>query len=174
MTYTVKYAVVKDNKHSSLAIGTPAHMNCTYQYNGDYAKKFFSFGEIDPAELDGKRCGLCNDDWRPSPKLLVPLGHAVSCGCLNCGSKPEFAPMEMVIAVGFGSAYVSKDGVEVLDGEASYHDHHPQVTVADAEKLYLADPDHDWRIVLDGPMGGVVYQRHEQGWVACIRLPGFA
>lgn len=174
MSDTVKYAVVKTNDNSSWTMGDPVHYNCLFQYNEQYADKHFSMGEIDPAELEGKNCALCNGDWIAGPHRLKPLGHAPHSGCLNCGSKPETLPMDYPIVVGFGSAYVSKDGIDVLDGEEAYHNGKEPPTVADAEKLYLAEPDHDWRIHIEGPMGGVVYQRHEEGWVACIRLAGFA
>lgn len=49
------------------------------------------------------------------------------------------------------------------------------VTLAEIEECAATDPDHDWRLRVEGPMGGVVYQR--QGcaqWVAVERLDGFA
>lgn len=49
------------------------------------------------------------------------------------------------------------------------------VTLSDIEEAVADDPDHDWRLEIHGPMGGVVYQR--QGcaqWVAVKRLEGFA
>lgn len=59
--------------------------------------------------------------------------------------------------------------------EGAYHDGKPDVTGADAEALAAADPDHDWRIQLHGPMGGQEYQRHDVGqWVYVKRIPGFA
>lgn len=50
-----------------------------------------------------------------------------------------------------------------------------QVTLAEIEECVAEDPEHDWRLHILGPMGGVVYQR--QGcaqWVAVERLDGFA
>lgn len=170
---TVSYGVVKTNARDDWPMGEPVHETCTYQYGRAYAKKRFSFGEIERADLDGKRCALCNDDWNLLPHRLAPLGTPAGCGCLNCGPKPLVAPVSMVISVGFGAAYVSRDGEIVLDGESAYHNGN-SVTVQEAEDMAIRDPDHDWRIVLDGPMGGVVYQRHDDGWVACIKLPGFA
>lgn len=49
------------------------------------------------------------------------------------------------------------------------------VTLAEIEECVAEDPDHDWRLTIEGPLGGVVYQR--QGcaqWVAVERLDGFA
>ena len=39
-------------------------------------------------------------------------------GCLNCSSANYTAPMDMLVCVGFGDAYVTKDGQTVYDGEA--------------------------------------------------------
>lgn len=49
------------------------------------------------------------------------------------------------------------------------------VTLSDIEDAVAEDPEHDWRLTVEGPLGGVVYQR--QGcaqWVAVKRLVGFA
>ncbi len=38
-----------------------------------------------------------------------------------------------------------------------------------------ADPDHDWRIVLNGPLSGRTYQRHAAGeWALIEQNQGFA
>lgn len=50
-----------------------------------------------------------------------------------------------------------------------------QITLGEIEEAVAEDPEHDWRLEIHGPMGGVVYQR--QGcaqWVAVQRLDGFA
>lgn len=50
-----------------------------------------------------------------------------------------------------------------------------RLTLGEIEEAVAEDPDHDWRLRIDGPLGGVVYQR--QGcaqWVAVERLEGFA
>jgi hypothetical protein len=67
-------------------------------------------------------------------------------------------PLRSVIGVGFGHSAVCRDGVPV------WTDPEPQdggfMTVADAEAMASADPDHDWRIVLHGPLRHETYQRH--------------
>jgi len=60
---------------------------------------------------------------------------------------------------------------------AEFEPHHlaDELTLADIEEVAADDPDHDWRLEIHGPMGGVIYQR--QGcaqWVAVERLDGFA
>lgn len=52
---------------------------------------------------------------------------------------------------------------------------HEHVTLGEIEECVAEDPDHDWRLEIHGPLGGVIYQR--QGcaqWVAVERLDGFA
>lgn len=47
--------------------------------------------------------------------------------------------------------------------------------VAEVEKLASADPDHDWRIVMFGPLHGEVYQRQgDAKWVLVEKNEGFA
>lgn len=65
--------------------------------------------------------------------------------------------------------------VEFFDGDWAIDWLHESVTLGEIEECVAEDPDHDWRIVSEGPLGGVVYQR--QGcaqWVAVERLDGFA
>ena len=49
------------------------------------------------------------------------------------------------------------------------------MTCADAEMLAAKDPNHDWRIVLHGPLSGRTYQRHGPGrWMLVEKSEGFA
>lgn len=49
------------------------------------------------------------------------------------------------------------------------------MTGAQAEELAAADPDHDWRIMIYGPLSGRTYQRHAPGsWVMVEQNEGFA
>ena len=109
----------------------------------------------------------------PWEKLPALPGHRNPCGCCPpIGSR--FHP-ESVIAVGFGSATLERDGVVVIDGEQSYGKDGIGVTGADAEALAARDPDHAWRIVLFGPLHGETYQRHGPGeWMLVEKNEGFA
>lgn len=50
-----------------------------------------------------------------------------------------------------------------------------RLTLRDVEECCAEDPDNDWRLRIEGPLGGVVYQRHGCAqWVAIERLDGFA
>lgn len=97
-------------------------------------------------------------------------------GCLNCSTAALVAPLDMLIAVGFGSAYVTKDG-EIVYDEQRVEDE-KFWTVQDAEDLAAADPDHDWQIVKYGPLHGETFQRQErQGiyqWICVESNKGFA
>jgi hypothetical protein len=106
--------------------------------------------------------------------------------CLNCeaaGAMPITFPPDGLIAVGFGFAACTKDGMPVLeepqlryDGDGEPIDEELEYpTGADAENLAAADPDHDWRIQLEGPMSGRTYQRQGEGnWVLVEQNGGFA
>ena len=92
-------------------------------------------------------------------------------GCLCCGPTKSHLCRENLIAVGFGFAALTRDG-ETIFQEDSSDDFH---TVGEAEDLAAADPDHDWRIVLHGPLRGSTYQRQgEMAWLLIEKNEGFA
>lgn len=92
--------------------------------------------------------------------------------CLCCGSRESQLCPEARISVGFGMAALTKNGECVWMEDDEWHE---CMTVAQAEELAAADPDHDWRIVLDGPLRGSTYQRHgEMQWVLVAKNQGFA
>lgn len=99
-------------------------------------------------------------------------------GCLTCGATHQLAPMDLYIAVGFGSAQLTKDGEVLFDGEDASRDEE-----ADEELFSLGyweakaelDPDHDWRVSLQGPLRGRTYQRQgKEHWVLVESNMGFA
>lgn len=99
-------------------------------------------------------------------------------GCLHCGYQHEILPMTAVIAVGFGSATLTK-GDELIYDESGFGQEHEDaegfVTAAKAEELAAADPDHDWRIGLIAPLSERHYQRQgEKHWVLYEKGEGFA
>jgi hypothetical protein len=81
--------------------------------------------------------------------------------------------MEMLVAVGFGSANATRDGEVVYD--ESQDDEAVLLTVGDIEAMAVEDPDHDWRITKYGPLHGETFQRHGPGLWECIESnEGFA
>lgn len=110
--------------------------------------------------------------------------------CEAAGAMPITFPADGPIAVGFGFAACTKDGQVVLeepqdntvyddDGNPLPEEQQPPEpeypTGADAEALAAADPDHDWRIQLEGPLSGRTYQRQgESQWVLVEQSEGFA
>lgn len=83
-------------------------------------------------------------------------------------------PMSKVIAVGFGAAYVTCDDETVWqeDLQADWDD---LWTVAQAEQAAMANPNHDWRIHLIGPLAEGHWQRQSEGqWVMYAKGEGFA
>lgn len=116
---------------------------------------------------------------------LDPIG-AVRTGCLCCPPKPDVAPMDWQPHPGFGVLFLKCDDESVPEfndycwtalGRDQWAidwqgDH---ITLGEIEEACAEDPDHDWRLEIHGPLGGVIYQR--QGcaqWVAVERLEGFA
>lgn len=97
-------------------------------------------------------------------------------GCATCSSASLQADMDMRICVGFGYAALLKDDKEVWnerDNESGEWEGF--MTVQQAEDMAAADPDHDWQIVLHGPLHGETYQRHGAGQWLCIESnQGFA
>lgn len=96
--------------------------------------------------------------------------------CLNCPPIEDTLDMRRTIGVGFGQAFVAKDDETVWYEKYTDEDEDdPCWTVAQAEDAAVADPDHDWRIVMDGPMHGETYQRQGEGrWVLVAKNDGFA
>lgn len=108
-------------------------------------------------------------DWEKKPAIEVG-GHS----CLCCGTPTQMFPMDGWIAVGFGSASVTRDGDHVYS-EPNDGNEDDIWTGADAEKAAALDPDHDWRIHKYAPLYEAVYQRHgEKQWVLIERGEGFA
>lgn len=108
--------------------------------------------------------------WIKRPAIEGELG-----GCLCCGGRSnEFGP-EHIIAVGFGEAGLYKDGTAVYREPREPTPENDYMTGKEAEAFAAEDPDHDWQIVLYGPLSGRTYQRHEAGkWVLIEQNEGFA
>lgn len=108
--------------------------------------------------------------WTRLPAIEGTYG-----GCLKCGPRPSVFEPDAVIAVGFGAAFVTRDGGQVYYEPRSDDPGAEYLTGEGAEAMAAADPDHDWRIHLYGPLSGRVYQRHEPGqWVLIEQDAGFA
>lgn len=105
-------------------------------------------------------------------KLQPPHEGAIHQGCLNCPPIERIAPLDMIIAVGLGVARVTR-GRRVIfsEGANDENDHY----LSEFEEMAKADPDHDWRVLLDAPLRSREYQRQGEGkWVLIKSGPGFA
>lgn len=115
-------------------------------------------------------------EWKKLP--AIEGGHG---GCLCCGYQHDVLPMDALIAVGFGDASVTKDGMVIWDelsvtlaAEKKGIDANYWQTI-DAENVAKEDPEHDWRIHLVAPLSERHYQRQgENHWVLYEKGPGFA
>ncbi len=116
---------------------------------------------------------------------LTPLDGRLN-PCFCCPPIPAKAELGKIIAVGFGSAVATCDGMLVVDGENGllcppfWGADVPRrteefITFEDIERIAQADPGHDWQIRLDGPMHGETYQRQgENLWLLVEKNEGFA
>lgn len=108
--------------------------------------------------------------WNKEPAIKGKHG-----GCLTCGPRPDRFPPNAIIGVGFGYAALICDGIPVWVEPNEVESDDDYMTGAKAEAMAAADPDHDWRIILDGPLSGRTYQRHAPGeWVLIRQDMGFA
>ena len=88
--------------------------------------------------------------------------------------RPIIAPMDMIISVGFGDAYVTKDG-ETIFNENDVDDFSKCWTVQDAEDYASKEPNHVYKINMYAPLHGETYQRNNKGeWVLINTNRGFA
>ncbi len=108
-------------------------------------------------------------EWKKEKPIKGGFG-----GCLYCGYQYDIAPEEMLIAVGFGVATVTKNGKEIYN-ENSIKNESDLWTLKEAEKEALKDEDNDWRIHLVAPLSERHYQRQDKNkWVLYEKGQGFA
>ncbi len=105
---------------------------------------------------------------------LTAVEGSVACLTCGCGARSDLS-MERTIAVGFGSAGYSRDGVQLWDEGTTEEGEEKFPTVADVEALAKDDPYHDWRIFFFAPLDESEYQRQGDGvWVLVRKGMGFA
>lgn len=108
-------------------------------------------------------------------KKVEPYQGTIHQGCANCGAVERVALMSMVIAVGFGVAQVLKDSEIIYSEPHNLKDIEELPRLQKFEDMASADPDHDWRVILDAPLRNREYQRHDVGkWVLIASGRGFA
>lgn len=107
--------------------------------------------------------------WTKMPAIEKPKYG----GCLNCPPRKAVFGRRDRIAVGFGMAALLRDGEPVWMEEPGMA-FEQCLTGRNAERRARRDPDHDWRIVLHGPLKGSTYQRQDGQWVLVEQNSGFA
>lgn len=101
-------------------------------------------------------------------KLLTPIKGKTT--CLHCGAHADVYPLFNCPHPGFGDWSVTRDG-EHVGGDI----HDTTTLLLTFERLAAEDPDHDWRLSINGPLWEGVYQRHgERQWVLVKQGDGFA
>jgi len=105
-------------------------------------------------------------------KKLPAYQGRVHQGCLHCPPGRRIAPLYTLVAVGFGRAAVTKDGETIYEEPP---DPRRLRRLRSFEYQARKDPDHDWRLILDGPLRGLEYQRQgHNNWVLIRSDLGFA
>jgi hypothetical protein len=105
-------------------------------------------------------------------KFEKPYEGQIYQGCLNCPPVEKIAPMDMLIAVGFGMAQVTKDDDVVFSEQPNDEEYH---ALSEFEAMAKDDPDHDWRVALEAPLRSREYQRQgDDKWVLINSGMGFA
>lgn len=109
--------------------------------------------------------------WEKQP----PYEGRIYQGCLNCPPVTRQASMEMLIAVGFGVAQVTKDEELIYTEPINPESWEDLPTLNHFEQMAQEDPDHDWRVLLEAPLRSREYQRQgPEEWVLIASGPGFA
>lgn|SRR6478752_1272077 len=105
-------------------------------------------------------------------KKLPPYAGTIHQGCLCCPPVEEIAPLDTVVAVGFGCAMV-QCGSKVIFAEGPNDEVFR--TLAEFEEMAQKDPDHSWLLILEAPLRGRTYQRQDVNkWVLVDSNMGFA
>jgi len=68
---------------------------------------------------------------------------------------------DALVTVGVGYAAVTRDGIPMYEAECGELEH--AMSVREAESMAAAEPEHDWRIHLVGPLDERHYHRGADG-----------
>lgn len=102
-----------------------------------------------------------------SGAYLTPIRGKEYCGW-GCGARETHARLTDMPHPGFGAVSFTKDG----EGVAELHE---DATFADYERVAALEPEHDWRIYINGPLADYTYQRQgESKWALFEQGMGFA
>ena len=105
-------------------------------------------------------------------KKQSPYEGPIHQGCLSCPPVEKLAPMDMIIAVGFGCAMVTCGRKVIFQERHNDDDFH---TLAEFEEMARKDPNHSWEVLLDAPLRSRKYQRQgKDKWVLIESGEGFA
>ena len=105
---------------------------------------------------------------------LTPIRGKAYCGC-GCGSRDTHAKMSDGTHPGFGAVGLLRDGEFIYPWPDATQDEEWERTFGEYEKVAAADPGHDWRLKIDGPLSDYTYQRQgEATWALVEQGPGFA
>ena len=93
---------------------------------------------------------------------------------MQCPGTHTLLEMDTVLYQGFGGYHVEKNG-EIYYFPDSDLEWNEYKTLYDIEVDALKDPEADWRVILNNPLRGGTWQRHDiEQWVLIESNMGFA
>jgi hypothetical protein len=106
---------------------------------------------------------------------LPAIQSRAYCSC-GCGLRSQHANMAGYPHPGFGGVRLTRDGECVYPwGEDTTFDDEADRICREYEDVAAGDPEHDWRLRIDGPLSDYTYQRQGEAlWVLVEQGVGFA
>lgn len=107
-------------------------------------------------------------------EFLPGIEGRAYCGC-GCGYRTMHLDLSASPHPGFGAVRLERDGTTVYPWPDD--DHHAEMDRVgmEYEAVAAGDPDHDWRLHVDGPLSDYTYQRQGDGLGVLVRQGmGFA
>ena len=106
--------------------------------------------------------------------FLKPLHDTIQ-PCLICPPKLAVLQLDTMLAVGFGSCSVTKNGEEVYSEQRWDEEKEKYPSLGVYELLAQREPDNDWRVHFHAPLYDAEYQRQDkESWVLVRKGLGFA
>lgn len=105
----------------------------------------------------------------------LPAIHGKAYCSHGCGHRTPLLDLSSSPHPGFGGVYLTRDGESVYPWPDDDYAASEERVGQEYEDVAAGDPDHDWRLFVDGPLSDYTYQRQGEGeWVLVKQGQGFA
>lgn len=94
-------------------------------------------------------------------------------GCANCPQTEDKLSLNEVLYNGFGGYRVEKDDKVYYQGDPN-GEWKSFKTLKDIEKIAKKEPNAKWKVILDNPLRGAIWEREKGEWVLKETNQGFA